>query len=85
MSLLHEAHLRCQSKVGYAMADGFEKIFVANTNTTTNEMKPYIKMAEENGYRIVYIIVENRHGNKNIHNVPEGTLEAMRARFSIEL
>jgi broad-specificity NMP kinase len=35
--------------------------------------------------KIERIIVENRHGNKNIHNVPEETLIKMKNRFNIQL
>jgi hypothetical protein len=48
-------------------------------------MKPYYKMAEEFGYTVFSIIVENRHGGENVHNVPEATLEAMEKRFDVKL
>ena len=31
------------------------------------------------------LIVENRHGGKNVHGVPDETLEKMEQRFSIKL
>jgi hypothetical protein len=31
------------------------------------------------------VIVENRHGGVNVHNVPEYTLKAMEERFDIKL
>jgi len=48
-------------------------------------MKPYYKMAEEFGYTVFSIIVENRHGGVNVHNVPAETIEKMKNRFSVEL
>ena len=42
-------------------------------------------MAERYNYRIHTVIVENRHGNQNIHDVPEDKLKSMRSRFVIEL
>jgi hypothetical protein len=48
-------------------------------------MEPYFKMAELNEYRVFSIIVENRHGGVNEHNVPEEVLTKMRERFEIKL
>jgi hypothetical protein len=31
------------------------------------------------------IIVENRHGGKNVHGVPDDILEKMKGRFEISL
>lgn len=62
-----------------------EKIFVANTFTTESEMQPYYDLAGKYGYTVFSIIVENRHGGKNTHNVPETTIEKMRNRFNIKL
>ena len=65
---------------------GFEPtIVVSNTFTTEKEMKPYYKLAEQYGYRVHSLIVENRHGGINEHNVPDETLEKMKKRFEIKL
>jgi len=61
------------------------KIFVANTFTQEWEMEDYFKLAEKYGYQVVTMIVENRHGSKNIHDVPEETIEKMKNRFQIKL
>jgi adenylate kinase family enzyme len=61
------------------------KIFVANTFTQDWEMEEYFKLAEEYGYQVFTIIVENRHGNKNIHDVPDEKVEQMKNRFQIKL
>lgn len=61
------------------------KVVIANTNTTEKEMQPYEELAKEYDYRIYHIIVENRHQNKNSHEVPEETIEKMRTRFDIKL
>ena len=78
------AHRYCQGKTRTIMELG-QDVAVANTSTTVKEMKPYYKMAEEFGYTVFSIIVENRHGGKNVHNVPAETIEKMKARFSVEL
>lgn len=81
---LYEAHRACQTWTRDCMCDGCD-IVVSNTSTTEKEMKPYLDLAEEYGYRVVSLIVENRHGNESVHNVPQETIEKMRARFSIKL
>lgn len=48
-------------------------------------MKPYLDMAEIYGYRVVSLVVENRHGNSSVHGVPEETMKKMEDRFSIKL
>lgn len=61
------------------------KIFVANTFTQEWEMEPYFELAERYGYIVTTIIVENRHGNKSIHNVPDEKVQAMKDHFKIKL
>ena len=80
-----KAHNYSKELARTSMESGIERVIVANTSTTLSEMNPYIKMAEENGYRVTSIIVENRHGNKSVHNVPDSTIEIMKNRFDIKL
>lgn len=81
---LSYVHEKCQEFVKFYMEEGND-IIVSNTFTTEKELQPYLDMAEEYGYTVVSLIVENRHGGKSIHNVPETTMEKMRQRFSIKL
>jgi hydroxymethylpyrimidine/phosphomethylpyrimidine kinase len=48
-------------------------------------MEPYFEMAKNHGHEVTVLIVENRHGNKSIHDVPEETIQKMKNRFSIKL
>jgi hypothetical protein len=48
-------------------------------------MKEYFDLAEKYGYTVVSLIVENRHGGKNIHGVPDEKVEQMKKRFEIKL
>jgi hypothetical protein len=48
-------------------------------------MDAYYELANQYGYRVFSIIVENRHGGVNQHNVPEDKLQIMKDRFSIKL
>lgn len=82
---LGAAHDYCKTAINLAMAAGHEKIFLANTSTTEKEMEPYFEMAKTWRYKVVSLIVENRHGHSNIHDVPDASLEKMKKRFNIKL
>jgi len=82
---LGEAHKYSQLCALTMMEKGFLSICVANTFTTQKEMEPYFEMADKYGYRVFSIIVENRHGNNSVHNVPDKTILAMKERFNTSL
>lgn len=84
-SQLKDAHAYCQRRAESRMSRGDRKVIVANTFTREWEMKAYYDLAEKYGYRVYSIIVENRHGSKNEHGVPEEAVQAMRDRFEIKL
>ena len=82
---LKEAHNYCQFRCSERMRQQKSRIVVANTFTQEWEMEEYYKMAERYNYRVHTVIVENRHGNTNIHGVPEDKLQKMKDRFQIKL
>ena len=82
---LKEAHNYCQFRCSERMRQQKSRIVVANTFTQEWEMDEYFKMAERYNYRVHTIIVENRHGNENIHGVPKDKLQQMKNRFEIKL
>lgn len=82
---IKDAHNWCRHSVMDAMKQGIPKVVVSNTFTQKWEMDPYFILAEELGYRVFTIVVENRHGGKNSHDVPEETISKMRDRFEIFL
>jgi len=89
-SKLKDAHAWCRDQVKKWMEvdnAGYDvdRIVVSNTFTQEWEMKPYYELAEKYGYRVHSIVVENRHGGKNIHNVPDEAIDKMRKRFEIKL
>ena len=84
-SRLREAHQWCRDLVMMAMTRKEETIAVSNTFTQEWEMNPYFELAQEHGYMVFSIIVENRHGGTNIHGCPEEKVEQMRNRFEIKL
>jgi NEDD4-binding protein 2 len=89
-SKLHAAHLDCQKRVEELMkmsdtTQYGDEIVVSNTSTTEKELEPYLKLAEKYDYKVVSLIVENRHGSLSKHQVPIETMEKMRNRFMIKL
>lgn len=82
--LVHRAHKWCENYALISFREG-ETIVVSNTFTREKEMKPYLDMAEFYGYDVTTLIVENRHGNVSVHDVPEETMTKMRNRFSVKL
>jgi predicted kinase len=91
-SKIKMAHAWCQMQVEDAMKFNEEtyglknsEIAVSNTFTQEWEMEPYFELAKKYGYNVFSLIVENRHGGKNTHGVPDEKLESMRGRFEIKL
>lgn len=98
---LYNAHLCCQQNVEIAMQHGWRSyedwlsgdiqyepksvVIVHNTSTAPKEIKTYVDLAEEYGYELTSLIVENRHGNPSLHNVPQEALDRMKARFEVKL
>jgi MoxR-like ATPase len=86
---LKQAHQWCQDRVEKAMSapNGFPppRIVVSNTFTQEWEMDPYYKLAEQYGYRVYSLVVENRHEGVNEHGVSADKLEQMKNRFEIKL
>ena len=83
-SKLKNAHEECQSNTRFALSDNKNTI-VSNTSTTEKEVETYRKIAEECNANFVSLIIENRHGCANIHNVPEDKVQQMKQRFSVKL
>jgi predicted kinase len=88
---LRIAHEWCREQVETRMKDNqnnpqfYPEIVVSNTFTQEWEMKAYYKLAEQYGYKVFSIIVENRHGGVNQHGVPTDKLKQMADRFEVKL
>ena len=88
---LKDAHKYCQDLVETYMKDSlvneqfYREIAVSNTFTQEWEMKPYFELAKNYGYMVFCVIVENRHGGKNVHGVPDEKLQIMKERFEVKL
>jgi len=91
LSKIKEAHKFCQDLVETYMKDSlvndqfYREIAVSNTFTQEWEMEHYFGLAKKYGYTVFTLIVENRHGGKNIHNAPDEIIEKMKQRFEIKL
>lgn len=85
-SKLQEAHTQCFDEFRHLLELGVN-IVVDNTNTSVREIQKYIDYAEQRGYRVTSLVVENRHGNNSVHNVPEEKRkqQAERLKNSIKL
>lgn len=80
-TLLGEAHKYCRKRVRLCMLYSMNNIILHNTTTTEREIEPYLELAEEYDYKVVSLIVENRHGNGSVHNVPKGVVEGQEKRL----
>ena len=87
IKLAHE-YCRSQTEAWMITEDdqiNTSKVAVSNTFTQEWEMEPYFELAKKYGYKVFSLIVENRHGGVNQHNVPEDKIEQMKTRFELKL
>ena len=84
-SLLEQAHAWCLTVTTSLMEGCAVSIGVHNTFTQEWEMEKYFELAKEHDYTVHTVIVENRHGHKSVHDVPEETVKKMKKRFDIVL
>ena len=81
VNFLGLAHNWCRNRVRELMTKKYCNIVLHNTNTSEKELEPYLNLAEDFGYNVVSLVVENRHGNCSIHNIPDNTLQKQRRRL----
>lgn len=81
----HLAYKECESKTKESLEKGIPFVIVDHTFTLEWEMKPYEDLAKIHGYRLSVVTVENRHGGKNIHQIPEEQIEKMKSKFTVIL
>ena len=85
-SKLIENHAKCRDAVEFAMNDDYYKVIIVhNTFTEKWEMDNYFIIAEEYGWTVHTIVVENRHDSKSIHDVPDHSINAQKERFEVVL
>ena len=72
---IHAAHNWCKNKFNYAVKNNVKHVIVNNTSTKRSEFDYYKNYAEERGYKVFVVVMENWHGGENIHKVPPEVLD----------
>lgn len=79
------AYKQCEENTKRSMQNGIAKIFLDNTFTLEWEIEPYFKLASEFNYKIFVVTVENRHKNKNIHQISDEQIQKMAEKYKLVL
>ena len=77
--LLWKAHKWCQDQTKIIMNKG-QNLIVSNTNIKPSDRKAYFDMADEYGYKVVFIHMKTQFQNQ--HNVPEDAVKRMRDTYT---
>jgi predicted kinase len=79
---LRECHEHCRSVAEAALANG-AIVAVSNTFSRRWELQPYISLAQSLNIPYQIITVQGHPSWKNIHNVPDHTIQRMKARWEV--
>jgi len=80
--LTGKAHAWCKDETIKALIeDNYNVVIVHNTFVTHHEVEIYKEIAETYNASFYSLIVENRHGGKNTHNVSNEKLESQALRL----
>ena len=77
--LLWKAHKWCQDNAREVMSLG-ANLIVSNTNIKPSDRKAYFDMADEYGYKVVFIHLTTQFQNQ--HGVPEDAVKRMRDTYT---
>jgi predicted kinase len=73
---LGAAHKQSMDKFDKALENpNIANIVVANTNIKPSDYKYYEDKANVVGAKIIYVVLEKRHNNPNVHSVPDHVLQ----------
>lgn len=73
---LGEAHKQSMDRFKEALYNpNVKNIVVANTNTKPRDYAYYVDKANAAGVKVIYVVLEKRHDNPNVHNVPDHVLQ----------
>lgn len=78
---LFAAHKFCIEKVEAGMKNNISSIAQSNTNVKESDLMPYYELAKKYNYKVISLIVENRHNGKSIHSVPDFKLDEMERKL----
>lgn len=83
---LKEAIRSCYQAFSVAMRDqGVDTVIVDNTNTRSSDFAYFEFVGRKHGFKVVHLIVENRHGSLSLHNVPYRKVREFADRFQVQL
>lgn len=78
-------HMKCQKSFESAVRKGVRTIILDNTNTRQSEYAIYKRIALSAGYKVFEVIVgtldTEASFERNTHDVPKDTIDAMAERF----
>ena len=77
--LLWKAHKWCQNNAREVMSHG-ANLIVSNTNIKPSDRKAYFDMADEYGYKVVFIHLTTQFQNR--HGVPEDAVKRMQDTYA---
>ncbi|KFZ51349.1 NEDD4-binding protein 2-like 1, partial [Antrostomus carolinensis] len=85
---LEDAHKWNQKRARKAMKNGKSPVIIDNTNIHAWEMKPYVMMARENRYEVIFQEPDTpwkfsvqELTRRNIHHVPRQTIQRMKEQY----
>ncbi|NXL35736.1 N42L1 protein, partial [Glaucidium brasilianum] len=85
---LEDAHKWNQKRAHKAMKNGKSPVIIDNTNIHAWEMKPYVMMARENRYEVVFQEPDTpwkfnvrELTRRNIHHVPQQKIQRMKEEY----
>nr|XP_056714487.1 NEDD4-binding protein 2-like 1 [Euleptes europaea] len=85
---LEDAHKWNQKRARKAMKNGKSPVIIDNTNIHAWEMKPYVIMALENNYEVIFQEPDTRWkfnvrelARRNIHGVPKEKIQWMKEQY----
>lgn len=73
-SKLKTAHMWVFQRLRNYMSSRFSPLILSDTNVRKRDLQVYLDLAKDNGYRVVSLVLENRHGSSSIHDVPDKTM-----------
>lgn len=68
-----------------AMRQGIPRVIVHTCALKIEELSGIYRAAEELGYKVYSLVLENRHGGKSVHNVKPEDYEWMRKHMEVRL
>nr|XP_009684899.1 PREDICTED: NEDD4-binding protein 2-like 1 [Struthio camelus australis] len=85
---LEDAHKWNQTRADKAMKNGKSLVIIDNTNIHAWEMKPYVMMARENSYEVLFREPDTpwkfnvqELARRNIHDVPQQKIQRMKEQY----